>query len=65
MPELKISQSLNKAYRQVKIEKADFDRFKETLRHLFDQLKENETEEKMKGDIMDFLKMSFLSLIHI
>ena len=59
MPELKISQSLNKAYRQIKIEKADFERFKETLHHLFDQLKENETEEKMKGDIMDFLKMSF------
>ena len=59
MPELKISQSLNKAYRQIKIEKADFDRFKEKLQHLFDQLKENETEEKMKGDIMDFLKMSF------
>ncbi|WP_304953654.1 Eco57I restriction-modification methylase domain-containing protein, partial [uncultured Alistipes sp.] len=59
MPELKISQSLNKAYRQVKIEKADFVRFKEKLQHLFDQLKENETEEKMKGDIMDFLKMSF------
>ena len=59
MPELKISQSLNKAYRQNKIVKADFDRFKENLQNLFGQINSSQTEEKLKGDIMDFLKVSF------
>ena len=61
MPELKISQSLNKAYRQNKIVKADFDRFKENLQNLFGQINSSQTEEKLKGDIMDFLKVSFYS----
>ena len=59
MPELTIPQSLNKAYRQLKIEKIEFDRFKKSLRNLFTQINENEVEEKLKGDIMDFLKESF------
>lgn len=59
MPELTIPQSLNKAYRQLKIEKIEFDRFKKSLRNLFMQINENEVEEKLKGDIMDFLKESF------
>lgn len=46
MPELKISQSLNKAYRQNKIVKADFDRFKENLQNLFGQINSSQTEEK-------------------
>ena len=60
MPELTIPQSLNKAYRQLKIEKIEFDRFKKSLRNLFMQINENEVEEKLKGDIMDFLKESRL-----
>lgn len=59
MPEQKITQSLNKAYRQNKIAKVDFERFKENLQNLFSQIDSNQTEEKLKGDIMDFLKMSF------
>lgn len=59
MPEQKISQSLNKAYRQNKIAKADFDRFKENLQHLFYQINANEREEKLKGDVTDFLKVAF------
>ena len=53
MPELTIPQSLNKAYRQLKIEKIEFDRFKKSLRNLFTQINENEVEEKLKETFED------------
>ena len=60
MPELKISQSLNKAYRQNKIVKADFDRFKENLQNLFGQINSSQTEEKLKATLWIFLKCRFM-----
>lgn len=59
MPVLDIRQSLNNTYRQYKIDNADLICFKNNLKHLFAQIKGGETEEMLKGDIMDFLKMSF------
>ena len=61
MAQQKISQSLNKAYRQLKIEKNDFDRFKGQLRNLYLQIQNGGTEESLKGDLMDFLKGAFYS----
>ena len=61
MSEQRISQSLNKAYRQLKIEKAEYDRFKSHLSNLYTQIQCGGTEEKLKGDLMDFLKGAFYS----
>lgn len=59
MTELTIAKSLNKAYRQIPVDRTTFDTFKYQLRVLFDQISSIDTEEKVKGDLMDFLKMSF------
>ncbi len=59
MPELTIAKSLNKAYRQVSVEKQSFDIFKKQLGIYYDQIALNDTEEKLKGDLMDFLKLTF------
>ena len=59
MAELSIAKSLNKAYRHISIDKASFDLFKGQLSILFDQLALIDTEEKVKGDFMDFLKVTF------
>ncbi len=59
MPELTIAKSLNKAYRQVSIDKPSFDTFKQQLKTLYEQISNIDTEEKLKGDLMDFLKYTF------
>lgn len=59
MPELTIAQSLNKAYRQINIDKSSFDVFKQQLGFLYKQIASVDTEEKLKGDLMDFLKLTF------
>lgn len=59
MPELTIAQSLNKAYRQINIDKSSFDVFKQQLGFLYKQIASVDTEEKLKGDFMDFLKLTF------
>ena len=59
MLELTIAKSLNKAYRQVPIDRAAFDAFKSQLHILYEQISSINTEEKLKGDLMDFLKLSF------
>lgn len=59
MPELTIVQSLNKAYRQINIDKSSFDVFKQQLGFLYKQIASVDTEEKLKGDLMDFLKLTF------
>ncbi len=59
MPELTIAKSLNKAYRQVSIDKQSFDTFKQQLGVLYEQIATIDTEEKLKGDLMDFLKLTF------
>ena len=59
MAALTISKSLNKAYRQVSVDKSSFDVFKSQLKALYEQIATIDTEEKLKGDLMDFLKLSF------
>ena len=61
MAEKRIFQSLNKAYKQLKIEKAEFERFKRCLSNLYSQISSGGTEEQLKGDLMDFLKGAFYS----
>ena len=59
MLELTIAKSLNKAYRQIPVDRVVFDTFKKQLNILFEQISTINTEEKLKGDLMDFLKLSF------
>lgn len=59
MPELSIARSLNKAYKQLPVDKSDFEIFKNQLRIFYEQIERTDTEEKVKGDLMDFLKMTF------
>ena len=59
MLELTIAKSLNKAYRQTPVDRAAFDNLKKQLHFLYEQISSINTEEKLKGDLMDFLKMSF------
>ena len=59
MAELTIAKSLNKAYRQVPVDRPVFDGFKAQLRNHYEQISVINTEEKLKGDLMDFLKFTF------
>ena len=59
MPGLSIARSLNKAYKQLPVDKSDFEIFKEQLRIFYEQIERVDTEEKVKGDLMDFLKRTF------
>ncbi|MDO5322091.1 MAG: Eco57I restriction-modification methylase domain-containing protein, partial [Bacteroidia bacterium] len=59
MAELSIAKSLNKAYRHISIDKASFELFRSQLSTLFEQIASVDTEEKVKGDFMDFLKLTF------
>lgn len=59
MPELTIAQSINKAYRKVSIDKKSFDVFKLQLERLYDQISAQDSEAKLKEDLMDFLKYTF------
>ena len=59
MAELNIAKSLNKAYRQVPIDRPVFDIFKAQLNNHYEQIFDIDTEEKLKGDLMDFLKFTF------
>ena len=59
MPEQTIAKSLNKTYRQVSIDKQSFDSFRNQLEIFYRQISTIDTEEKIKGDLMDFLKQAF------
>ena len=59
MAELTIAKSLSKAYRQVPVDRSVFDDFKAQLRNYYEQISVINTEEKLKGDLMDFLKLTF------
>ena len=59
MPDITILKSLNRAYRQQPVAKADFNTFKRQLKIFYEQIETVDTEEKMKGDLMDFLKLTF------
>lgn len=61
MAELTIAKSLNKAYRQVPVERQVFNIFKAQLSNYYKQISSIDTEEKLKGDLMDFLKFTFYS----
>lgn len=61
MAELTIAKSLNKAYRQVPVDRHVFDIFKTQLSNYYKQISAIDTEEKLKGDLMDFLKFTFYS----
>ena len=59
MAELTIAKSLNKAYRQIPVDRRVFDGFKTQLSNYYEQISVINTEEKLKGDLMDFLKFTF------
>ena len=59
MSELTIAKSLNKAYRQIPVDRIAFNNFKDQLHVLYEQISSINTEEKLKGDFMDFLKLTF------
>ena len=59
MIELSIAKSLNKAYRKLPVDRQVFDVFKHQLGNYYEQISVINTEEKLKGDLMDFLKLSF------
>ena len=59
MAELTIAKSLNKAYRQVPVDRSVFDNFKAQLSNYYGQISAIDTEEKIKDDLMDFLKFTF------
>lgn len=59
MAELTIAKSLNKAYRQVPVDRSVFDNFKAQLSNYYGRISAIDTEEKIKGDLMDFLKFTF------
>lgn len=61
MAELTIAKSLNKAYRQLPVERPVFNIFKAQLSNYYKQISSIDTEEKLKGDLMDFLKFTFYS----
>ena len=59
MAELTIAKSLNKAYRQVPVDRPVFDGFKAQLHNYYEQISVIDTEEKLKGDLIEFLKSTF------
>ena len=56
---LKISQSINRAYRQVKITTDNFNRFVANLKNLLSNISDTETEENTKTHLMDFFKNTY------
>ena len=65
MPSITISQTLDKVYRQLSVEKRPiFAAFKSHLQTFYNHISLIDTEEKVKGDFMDFLKMTFYGQEH-
>ncbi len=56
---LKPSQSLNKAYRQIKVATEDFSKFTQNLQVLLSVIDDKESEENTKVHFMDFLKNTY------
>ena len=59
MGQLKQSQVLSKAYRQVSIETEDFNHFKDALRTLLLTVSDGQREETQKGHLRNFLSDTF------
>lgn len=58
---ISVKQSLNKAYRLIKPERADIEKFKANFKNLLVHINLHESEENMKGHVMDFLKNTWYS----
>ena len=56
---LKPTQSLNKAYRQIKVTSEEFSKFQSNLNNLISVIDEKESEENTKTHFMDFLKNTY------
>ena len=50
------SASLNKAFRKTSLKRDQIELFKLNLKHLFDRINEQESEEHLKNIVSDFLK---------
>lgn len=61
LKQLGIKQSLNKAYRLIKPERSDIEKFKANFKLLLGHINPHESEENMKGHVMDFLKNTWYS----
>uniref|UniRef100_UPI0026DCC8F7 type IIG restriction enzyme/methyltransferase n=1 Tax=uncultured Butyricimonas sp. TaxID=1268785 RepID=UPI0026DCC8F7 len=59
MVALKLSQTLNKAYRQLKITAEEFAKFQHNLNSLLTIIDDKESEENTKVHFMDFLKNTY------
>lgn len=62
---LTIKQSLNKAYRLIKPERAEIEKFKTNYKLLLGHIDPQESEENQKGHVMDFLKNTYYKERHI
>jgi adenine-specific DNA-methyltransferase len=61
LKQLTVKQSLNKAYRLIKPERAAIEQFKGNFKTLLRHINPAESEENMKGHVMDFLKNTWYS----
>ncbi len=59
LKQLTLKQSLNKAYRLIKPERADIEKFKVNFKLLLGHINPQESEENLKGHVMDFLKNTY------
>ena len=59
LKQLSLKQSLNDAYRLIKPERADIEKFKSNFKLLLSHINLKESEENMKGHVMDFLKNTY------
>ncbi|MCW3109621.1 MAG: type restriction endonuclease [Segetibacter sp.] len=61
LKQLTLKQSLNKAYRLIKPERASIEQFKANFKLLLGHINPQESEENLKGHVMDFLKNTWYS----
>ena len=59
MGQLKPTQVLNKAYRQIAVETTDFEHFKSALQILLDNVSDGQREETQKEHLRNFLSETF------
>lgn len=61
MSEINISKSLNKAYKKLCVDRQSFDNFCHHLADYLYQISMQDSEDKLKTDLLDFLKQTFYS----
>ena len=64
LKQLTLKQSLNKAFRLIKPERAEIEKFKGNFKLLLEHINPQESEENLKGHIMDFLKNTYYTPDH-